>query len=185
MAGRQLLPERRSHPRAGLPVAADGTFPQVTRATRRTTAAQRQQQALELSLRGYSSRRIGEALGVSHTRAQQYLRAALEDSAKRTAELGDTLRDRERERLEAVIDSLWNYRDDPAAANAIRSCGQQIAKLYGLEAPQRLEHSGSLHTGPDLSALTDEQLDTLESWLEGAALEPAAIVPGQNGHGPG
>ena len=158
----------------------------------RLRAGERRERALELSLAGRSLRQIGAELGISHSRAGDFIREALAESAERRGELADKLRERELRRLERLIASLDPYREDPAAANTIIRAGERIAKLHGLDAPARLEHSLA---GPDLSALSDEQLATLEAWLAGDAPEGVLELPpapppqgngnGRNGHPPG
>jgi hypothetical protein len=99
-------------------------------------------QALELCAGGASFRQIGDALGVSKVRAFRIVRAALDELVKHTTDTAERVRQLELHRLDRYRLSLDSRRGDPRAVDTLIRISERVAKLHGLDAPQRIEASG-------------------------------------------
>ncbi len=108
--------------------------------------AQRQGQALELRASGASLRQIAERLGVSHEQIRLDIQAALSEAIKENVNNAETLRTMEVHRLDNMllrIQPLINAGDLKAIDRGLR-ISEQRAKLLGLYAPQKIDHSGEV-----------------------------------------
>lgn len=102
--------------------------------------------ALKLRRGGNSYRDIGQTLGVSHETARQDVNAALDRIAQQTDEQARKLRALEASRLErgieecmAEIEGAEDYPRD--AIRDLVKLSESLRKLYGLDEPDRIEHS--------------------------------------------
>ena len=121
-------------------------------------------QALDLRAAGASYRQIGEALSVSKPRAFRIVRAALDELVQHCEDTAERVRRLELYRLDKIRLSLDSKKGDPRVADTLIRISERVAKLHGLDAPQRIEASGP-NGGPieteekmDLSKLTVEEL---------------------------
>lgn len=122
--------------------------------------AERREQAFELRLGGAAYRQIGEQLGISHQRAYQLVQEAIDDLNESTREKAEQLRRIQSERLERLLIGLWPRRREPIVTDRILRILERQAKLWGIEAPTRIEgdfHFTSLNEY--LRSLPDPSLD--------------------------
>ena len=129
-------------------------------------------QALELRAAGYSFRQIGEALSVSKPRAFRIVRKALDELVLHCQDTAERVRQLEIYRLDRLRRVLDSKKGDPRVADTLIRISERVAKLHGLDAPQRIEASGP-NGGPietetsewpiDLAKLTVEELRQLEA----------------------
>lgn len=125
--------------------------------------------ALELRRNGLSFRAIAEALGISKTQAHRLVIEALTEVREDNKKAADLLRELELERLDNYLAQLAPgiAKGDCAAIKTALSISERRAKLLGIDAPQRVEHSGAL-------ALDTEGLLALLDALPGATGAPSA-----------
>ena len=115
--------------------------------------SQRTETALELRIAGLSFDQIAERLGVSYTTAYVDVSAALAKSAESTKEKTAELRELGVARCERIVAELMPQASIPKAAEVILKAEGRRAKLLGLDAPQKIEHSGAVDFGATRDAL--------------------------------
>jgi len=124
-------------------------------------------QAVELAIKGWSYRRIAARVGKGKSAVAEALHQEFERVRPRPEEV-ETLRNIQREQLQRQLAS-WvprSLRGNKDAALVVARFLDRAAKLDGLDAPDRAEHTGK-DGGPivtanfDLSRLSDEQIDRL------------------------
>jgi hypothetical protein len=98
---------------------------------------------------------VARELGFSPQYAGRIYREALDERAAVIGELADRERAIQDERLEALIREHWPNRGNPKAADVILRCLDRKARLFGLDAPTRLEHSGGM--GMSVSVETPQE----------------------------
>ena len=127
----------------------------------RIEATERQGAALELRLKGMSYRQIAEQLqiqvGTAHELVNTYLLNAV-------TEPGEELRTLEVERLDVMLKAIWADVEagDVKAIDAALKISDRRAKLLGIDAPTKIEHSGSI----DMTASADEARRKLSAIVE-------------------
>jgi hypothetical protein len=109
---------------------------------RKVKSHQQMIQALELRAAGASFRQIGEALSVSKPRAFRIVRKALDELVLHCSETAGRVRVLELHRLDRYRLSLDARRGDPRTVDTLIRISERVAKLHGLDAPQRIEASG-------------------------------------------
>lgn len=152
-------------------------------------------EAVKLALKGWSCRRIG----VKVKRHHSVVADALNEEFARVRPSEDDVRRRRDilgEQLEEQIAS-WlprSLKGDKDAAMALARLVDRFAKLYGLDAPTRTEHTGK-DGSPivfDLTGMSSEQLQQLAAGLadddaadEGGAAEadPGGVGATASGYG--
>jgi len=141
--------------------------------------AERRAKCLELALRGFTSRQIGEVLHLSHTAVNNHLkraRAALAQqtlaSAQELVASADARLDYGLQKLDPVLTQTRNLPAIPAAVNALVAIERRRAQMHGYDAAQRLEHTGA-DGGPIPVAVAPEL--TLADYLvqQGGVWPPA------------
>ena len=136
---------------------------------RKVKSHQQMIKALELRSAGASFRQIGEALSVSKPRAFRIVRKALDELVQHCQDTAERVRQLELHRLDRIRLALDAKKGDPRTAEVLIRISERVAKLHGLDAPQRIEASGP-DGGPiqtqeerlDLSKLSVEELLELE-----------------------
>jgi hypothetical protein len=138
-------------------------------APRRVKSHQQMIMALELRASGASFRQIGEALSVSKPRAFRIVRKALDELVQHCSETAERVRVLELHRLDRYRLALDSRKSDPRTVDTLIRISERVAKLHGLDAPQRIEASGP-NGGPieteekvDYSKLTLDELLLLEA----------------------
>jgi hypothetical protein len=140
-------------------------------------------QALELRAAGASFRQIGEALSVSKPRAFRIVRKALDELVEHCTDTAERVRQLELHRLDRYRLALDSRKSDPRTVDTLIRISERVAKLHGLDAPQRIEASGpgggpiETEEGPDYSKLTLDELlllramerkaRSIANWAEG------------------
>lgn len=136
---------------------------------RRVVAVDKQQQALELRKGGKTFEYIAEKLGyASKSGAHKAVLTALQKTLQEPA---DELRTLERERLEAMFESLWwaASHGDPHAVDRALKIMEQRAKLLGLNAPVKVDYRHILMQ--EVQRIADEEgLDAGEVLVEAERL---------------
>ena len=113
-------------------------------------AAERREEVLRLRKRGKSIRTIAGTLGVSKSQVHRDLKKELEAAATARLELADGLIDLEIARLEALEEEVWKAIEDGPGSVVVAAIaeGRRISesrrKLLGLDAAEKVEHSGTL-----------------------------------------
>lgn len=132
--------------------------------------AERRAEALDLRTQGLSFRAIGSMLGVSHTSAKKYVDHALDELAQQTRAGAARLRAQEVDRLVWVIRSMRDAVNDGStqAAQVVIASSARIAKLYGLDAPEKLDVATTMTSRSALARLPDDELLALDEQLNGA-----------------
>jgi hypothetical protein len=128
-------------------------------------------QCLELRRSGLTYEEIGSRLGITRQGAHKHVKRALEQLAATTAEDASALRTLELLRLDRYLAGLDTSatNGDVGAVHAALKLAERRAKLLGLDAPTKQELTGKdggplateTTVKPDLSKLTDEELDTM------------------------
>jgi hypothetical protein len=127
---------------------------------------------------GASFRQIGEALSVSKPRAFRIVRKALDELVEHCTDTAERVRQLELYRMDRIRLSLDPRKSDPRVADTLIRISERVAKLHGLDAPQRIEASGpnggpiETEEKPDYGKLTlDEMylLDAIEKKARGIA----------------
>ena len=138
---------------------------------RKVKSHQQMIQALELRAAGASFRQIGEALSVSKPRAFRIVRKALDELVEHCHETAERVRQLELYRMDRIRLALDPKKSDPRVADSLIRISERVAKLHGLDAPQRIEASGldggpiETEAKPHYSKLTLEEKLQLEALL--------------------
>jgi len=135
--------------------------------------------ALELRASGASFRQIGEALSVSKPRAFRIVRKALNELVEHCQETAERVRQLELYRLDRYRLSLDSRKGDPRTVDTLIRISERVAKLHGLDAPQRIEQTGlnggpiqTQETQPDFSKFSHDELLIFEALHRKAAGDP-------------
>ncbi|HEY6266205.1 MAG TPA: hypothetical protein VIW93_15505 [Candidatus Acidoferrum sp.] len=130
--------------------------------------------ALDLRAAGASFSQIGRHLSVSKPRAFRIVRTALDELVEHCRETAERVRQLELYRLDLLRLALDPKKGDPRVADTLIRISERVAKLHGLDAPQKIEQTGSNEAvGPDYSKLTLEELLALERMQKKMAGEAA------------
>ncbi len=171
-------------------------------------ARQREIEALDLRIKGFSFRAIGEALGMTEGGAGDVVKRVLRDYADRLSETSPEATTLELQRLDEILVAIWPYcvggpeldsygvevlddegrpkvkEPDPAYLAQYFKLTERRAKLRGLDV-SRVELSGPgggpIQVAPvDLARLSTGQLDALAGLLEAAGVHDEDKVPAQD-----
>jgi hypothetical protein len=126
-------------PRTNVGVAAKSSV-------RRIRTTEKTLKALELRKRGMNYTQIGEKLGCARNTACRYVLSELENLADKCREEAVQVRDLELQRLDALYLVAYAEVEDgniPAIDRCLRIM-ERRAKLLGLDAAEKVEHSGDL-----------------------------------------
>jgi predicted transcriptional regulator len=113
---------------------------------RRIRTTEKTLKALELRKRGMNYTQIGEKLGCARSTACRYVLSELENLADKCREEAAHVRDLELQRLDALYLVAYAEVEDgniPAIDRCLRIM-ERRAKLLGLDAAEKVEHSGDL-----------------------------------------
>jgi hypothetical protein len=147
---------------------------------RKVRSHQQMTMALELRASGASYLQIGKALSVSKSRAWRIVSKGLDDLVQQCQDTAERVRHLELYRLDRIRLSLDPKKGDPRVADTLIRISERVAKLHGLDAPQRIEASGP-NGGPieteekmDYSKLTVEELLQLDALMRKVQGRPTA-----------
>jgi hypothetical protein len=138
--------------------------------------------ALELRASGASFRQIGEALSVSKPRAFRIVRRALDELVEHCTDTAERVRQLELHRLDRYRLALDSRKSDPRTVDTLIRISERVAKLHGLDAPQRIEASGpnggpiETEEKPDYNKLRLDELLQLEELLRKAHGLPEGCI---------
>ena len=113
---------------------------------RRIRTTEKTLKALELRKRGMNYTQIGEKLGCARNTACRYVLSELENLADKCREEAVHVRDLELQRLDALYLKAWEAVEEgdlPSIDRCLR-VQERRAKLLGLDAAEKVEHSGDL-----------------------------------------
>ena len=109
------------------------------KATAKTMAValSRERQALELRMAGKGYQAIGDALGITAPGAADAVRRAIAKLEAETAEKAEEVRRLELDRLDAMLEGLWEKAKDgdPQAIDRVLRIQERRAKYLGIDAP--------------------------------------------------
>ena len=111
---------------------------------RRIRTTEKTLKALELRKRGMNYTQIGEKLGCARNTACRYVLSELENLADKCREEAVQVRDLELHRLDDLYLKAWEAVEEgdlPAIDRCLR-VQERRAKLLGLDAAEKIEHSG-------------------------------------------
>ena len=111
---------------------------------RRIRTTEKTLKALELRKRGMNYTQIGEKLGCNRSTACRYVLSELENLADKCREEAVHVRDLELQRLDALYLKAWEAVEggDLSAIDRCLRIMERRAKLLGLDAAEKIEHSG-------------------------------------------
>jgi DNA-binding CsgD family transcriptional regulator len=127
------------------------TAPESKTSKRISQGREREEQALQLRIAGFTYKRMGETMGISESGAYKAVVRALRRLNERIAENAEELRRLEMERLTALHRVFWSraQRGDERAADRVLRISAAIRALYGLDAPTRTDVRASVVTSYD------------------------------------
>lgn len=175
-------------PAARVPKAARGTSKTKT-ASGTVVTTKRRLEALELRKKGMGFEEIGQALGISKPAAWQLVEGALRDYNDAVKEVSDDLRTLTLMQLDKLLEGHLPaaFSGDDKSAGVVLKTLAERSKIAGLYAAQKTELTGAgggplqsvtAATNFDLSKLTDEQLQLMETlMLAAGASAPANPGP--------
>jgi len=111
---------------------------------RMVRVTQHQATALEMRRAGLGYRAIAAKMGLSKSQTHRLVKDGLADAIEQVAGASDELRAEEVDRLDAVLASVWPAarRGNLGAVDRVLRIMERRAKLLGLDAPEKREHSG-------------------------------------------
>jgi predicted DNA-binding protein (UPF0251 family) len=112
---------------------------------RKVRSAQRRAEVMRLREEGHKFPEIGRRLGISHVAAWKHCQRGLEEAAKQLTESAETIRAIELNRLDRALVKVFRKVDqgDLAAVDRLIKIQERRAKLLGLDAAEKYEHSGA------------------------------------------
>ena len=122
----------------------------------------RRLQALELRKQGYSYRTIADTIGVNVSTAYYDVQESLKILRELEMEKAEDVRGIEMERLDRLLLACWERAidGDDKSVRACLSIMERRAKLMGLDAPTRNEHTGEV-TFVELARMVQDQAGRL------------------------
>lgn len=133
-------------------------------------------QALDLRIAGTEYRAIAAQLGVSLSIAHKYVHQEMARVAELNRGKAEELREIELAKLDAIERDMRprSERGDANAAGVLVRVSMQRAKLCGLEAPTKIEHTGSV----DVAALSERIAALAAGAVAGVDADGAGASPG-------
>jgi hypothetical protein len=109
---------------------------------RKVKSHQQMIMALELRASGARYLQIAKALSVSKSRAWRIVGKALDQLVEHCKETAERVRQLELYRLDRYRLALDSRKSDPRTVDTLTRISERVAKLHGLDAPQRIEANG-------------------------------------------
>ena len=114
---------------------------------RRIRTTEKTLKALELRKQGMNYTQISKKLGCARSTACRYVLSELENLADKCREEAEHVRALELQRLDDLYTKAWDLVDAGGSETAIDRClriMERRSKLLGLDAAEKVEHSGDL-----------------------------------------
>ncbi len=155
----------------------------------RIVAAERRRTAIGLRRNGATYEQIAEALDIAVGTARNYVKDALESIEKDVAETAEEVRELELQRLDHMLRILAQKVESAAAEDDYRPMQMQLriqerrARLLGLDAPAKHDHSGKVAVSHGIERGDIDDLEQMwrDSAIDGDAVEipdGERLVPG-------
>jgi predicted transcriptional regulator len=146
-------------------------------------AKERRERCLKMRIAGLSEREIAARLGVCQTQVVRMLKTSFD--ALNASELNSAayLRRLDLQRCDEMITGLMPHRRDPRYVDSLLRILERRASYLGIDAPTKAEIVSKNiveEDFPDLDALPDEDLDTIERLLDKARALKAAKMLGEH-----
>ena len=112
----------------------------------KASAVARREKALELRAKGMSIRAIADKLGVSKTQVQRDIEKELQAAAEERKKIAGLIIDLELTKLDELEQEAWKHiaAGELSAIDRCLRIMERRAKLLGLDAAEKVEHSGDL-----------------------------------------
>lgn len=125
----------------------------------------RKADALDLRLKGFSYRAIGEAMGIDQATAYRLVSDALAETREITQARADELREIEVQRLDHLLESLAPHIEagDPNAVNSALRVSKRRSELLGLDTPVVVKQEVET-TVKALQIVVPDQFKSAEEW---------------------
>lgn len=161
--------------------AVSDALAQVPEPADRQVAAQaRRTKAVSMALAGLSYEQIGREMGINTTAAREMVARTIEDTRNYQV---DQLRNVENARLDRAQAAIWSevLKGDVKAVNTFLRISERRAKMNGLDAPSKIQMSGSvkleMHQAlAELEDILDAEVLEDEPEVDVVALEEAAAM---------
>lgn len=123
--------------------------------------AERRYQAFDLRMKGHSFRDIGRKLGISHTAAHKHVQKGLENLARTTEDKANMLMLMEVARIDRLHQGCWDdaINGDLQAIDLVLKLMERRAKLFGLDAPNKVAQTNVEGTESRHDQMTEEEVD--------------------------
>ena len=123
--------------------------------------AERRAKAFDLRMKGHSFRDIGRELGISHAAAHKHVQKGLENLAKTNEERATFLLLMEGARLDRLHQGCWDAAasGDLQAIDRVLKLMERRAKLFGLDAPNKVAQTNVAGTESRYDQMTEEEVD--------------------------
>jgi predicted transcriptional regulator len=130
----------------------DANITRRRNARRTSRKAAAMEAVFEAKLAGRTFSAVARELGITPQYAGRLYKAEMAERAAVIGELADRERALQDARLEALLAEHWPRIASPKSAEIVLRCLDRKARLYGLDAPTRLEHSGVVDVVHEASA---------------------------------
>lgn len=106
---------------------------------KKITTAERRSLSIQLRLMGKTFEQIGEQLGITRQSAHALVMSELERRTAETSEAAETLRQLEIERMGVLLYAIMPTAvgGDIASVREVRAISERLARLQGLDAPNK------------------------------------------------
>ena len=122
---------------------------------------------MALALAGGTVRQIAKTVGVHYATVARDIESRIKETAEQCPDTNQ-YREIHRQRISRLITHWWKRAESsPAALDRVLQLMRREAQLLGLDAPQKIDHSGKVRVDakPDMSALTDEDIADIRAKL--------------------
>lgn len=151
----------------------------LARKLRRAAIRERREKVWTLHLSGAGTYQIARVLRLTMTTVDKYIERGEKIAERRHAKTLYAMRALELERLDKLIQALWDKRQDPRTNAVIQQAIAERARLLGLYAPTRVvaDVRQQVEQGPkfDAGRLSTEKLRQLQGLLEEGIVQEDAI----------
>jgi len=143
-------------------------------APKQVQARIREKNALQLRIQGLNNEDIAKELGIARTSVGRTIKNALAVLAKETAELGEEYRELQLQRVDQLIEALWEKAAGGhlPTVDRINTLMRRQAALAGVDAPVQIGVTANVNRDADAASL--ETADLVALAAEGIKKKKAA-----------